>query len=127
MAKTHRPDGGGSAERLERLAAILEEMKAEEIVALDMRAIVDYTDFLLIATTRSPAHARAITQAVERALRAEGVRPYLPVEDESPQWVIMDHGDVVVHLMEAQTRRHYRLEGLWGDAESIALQGRASA
>ena len=113
--------------RVLRITEILDDVKAEEIVALDLRGVVDFTDFFVIATMRSPMQMRAVAAQVFSLLKTEGVRPFAPIEDESPHWTILDYGSVVIHLFDSDTRRHYRLEELWGDAEPYDWQSQATA
>ena len=97
------------------------ERKARELVALDVREIASFADTFVLATGTSERHVRAIAEAIEAALAARGERP-LGVEGASEgRWVLMDLGDVIVHIFQAEVRAHYDLERLWSDAPPIEL------
>lgn len=113
--------------RARRIAALLDDQKAEDIVILDLRGVADFADFFVIATARSTSHMRAAAHRLAEALRADRVRPFTPIEDESPNWTVMDYGDVIVHLFEPATREVYRLEDLWADAKPTEWEGCATA
>lgn len=113
--------------RVSRIGEILDEMKAVEIVALDLRGISDFTDFFVIATMQSSTQMRSALLRIEQELKAEGVRPFVPPELESPKWTVLDYGSVVVHLFDADARRFYALEELWGDGAEFEWQNQALA
>lgn len=113
--------------RVVRIAEVLDGLKAESILALDLRGVADFTDFFVIATMRSQTQMGAAADQIMASLRTDGVRPFSSPEDESPNWSVLDYGDVVVHLFEPRTRDHYRLEELWGDASEFHWQSRALA
>jgi ribosome-associated protein len=113
--------------RVQRIAQILDDLKSEEILALDLRGVADYADFFLIATMRSRPQMRAACVRISETLKAEGARPFSPPEDESPNWTILDYGDVVVHLFTPDARQHYALEQIWGDAGEFDWRNGAEA
>jgi ribosome-associated protein len=102
------------------LAAAVElavDRKALDVVTLDLRGMIGYADYFVIATGRSDRQTRAIHDAIHQGLkqryrllprRVEGVT--------EGNWVLMDYLDIVVHLFTPDTREFYRLEQLWGDA-----------
>ncbi len=116
MIELKNPELETAEGRAAHVAEIMDDLKAEEIVALDMRGVADFADFFLIATMRSASHMRSTARKIHDTLRAEGLRPFQPIEDESPRWTILDYGVVVVHLFDAEARQHYRLDLVWGDA-----------
>jgi ribosome-associated protein len=94
---------------------------ALDLVALDVRELSSFADAFVLATGTSERHVRAIAEAIEEALAARGERP-LGVEGASEgRWILMDLGDVIVHVFQAEVRAHYDLERLWSDAPRIAL------
>jgi len=105
-------------------ARLLDEVKAEQIVVLDLRKLSDVADFFVIATagTRRQAQAAA-TKLQEAAARRFGRRPGIEGYEDG-QWVLVDLFDVVVHLFEPHPRVHYDLDMLWGDAPKIKWQTR---
>ena len=91
----------------------LDDLKGREIVALSVTRLTDLTDFMVIATGGSNRHVRALVDQVIDVAKAGGA-PLLGVEGrENHEWVLVDLGDVVVHVMQAATREFYELERLW--------------
>ena len=105
-----------------RIAEIADAKGATDIVALDVRGLVGYTDFLLIATARNERQAKAIHDEVYGRLKKEDSMLPGTVEGErEAQWVLMDYLDTVLHLFVPATRDYYRLETLWGEAPRLEL------
>jgi ribosome-associated protein len=117
-----------SSEALAReIAAIADAKGAEEIVALDVRGLVGYTDFLLVATARNQRQAKAIQEEVQRALKDEGRLPSRTEGVSEAEWMLIDYLDCVLHVMTPETRDRYRLEQLWGEAPKLELDVRAAS
>ena len=96
-----------------QLRESLDDMKANDITVLDVQGKTSITDYLMIASARSDRHAKAIAERLVEDMRNRGVRP-LGVEGfESPSWILIDFCDVVVHIMQEETRQFYALEQLW--------------
>ena len=107
-----------------RLALLCRELadnkKAENIVILEVRELSSVTDFFVICTGTSEPHLRAIVDEITEKLREEhAVRPRAMDGTLQTAWVVMDFFDVIVHVMRADVREHYDLEGLWGDAPRV--------
>ncbi len=93
--------------------------KAEGLVILDVRGLTSIADAFLICSGRSNRQVSAIADHIERFLKKRGVRP-LGVEGKSEgHWVLMDYGNVIIHVFYSETRTFYDLEGLWIDARKI--------
>jgi ribosome-associated protein len=91
----------------------LEELKAQDLVVLDVRGIASFTDLMVVASGASTRQVKALADKVIEQCRSAGVRP-LGVEGErEAEWVLVDLGDIVVHVMLPQTRDFYNLEKLW--------------
>src|SRR5437588_604643 len=98
------------------------DRKAAEIVQLDLRGIVGFTDYFVICTGRSDRQIKAIHDAIYEGMKS--AHRLLPRRVEGlPQarWILMDYLDVVVHVFTPETRAYYRLEQLWGEAPAQAV------
>jgi len=96
---------------------------AEDPLALDVRDVVSFADTFLILTGRSDRHVQAIADAVLAAFDARGEKP-LGVEGQNEgRWVLLDFGDLIVHVFQREVREAYALERLWSDASVIGLAG----
>jgi ribosome-associated protein len=97
----------------------LEDAKTQNIAVLDVRKISDFTDYMVIATGTSNRHVQSSADKVVETLRGHGVRPVGIEGKQLGDWVLIDFGDVVVHLMREETRDFYNLEKLWSDAKRV--------
>ena len=115
--------GAGSEALARRLAELVDAKAASEIVALDMRTLVSYTDFLVICTARNERQARAIADEVKLRLKQE--QTLLPngseVEDAAG-WIVLDYLDCVLHVFTDEARQRYQLEDLWREAPRLEIQ-----
>jgi ribosome-associated protein len=103
------------------VAAAAIEKKAVALEILDVAGKVDYADFLVIMTGRSDRHAQALAQGIEEALRPKGIRPVAIEGLPNGRWVLLDFGDVVVHVFQDEARQLYDIEGLWLDARRLPV------
>lgn len=111
-----------------RLAELADSKKAENIVVLDMRELVSYTDLLVICTARNERQARAITDEVRHQVKHEDGRLPSGVEGDGPAgWVVLDYLDAVLHVFTSEARERYALEELWQDAPRLELDLGAAA
>lgn len=101
------------------IAEVAEAKRAEDIVILDLRDQTLVTDYFVICTGTSRVQIRAIAEAVAEELERQRFRGARE-GDEAAQWVLMDYGDVVVHVFGPEARAFYRLERLWSDAAVVA-------
>jgi len=105
-----------------QLAAIADSKKAEELVVLDMRGLVAYTDFLAICTARSERQAKAIVDEVRlRVKRETGLLPGGVDGGGDAGWTILDYLDCVLHVFTPEARQRYALEDLWHEAPRLEL------
>jgi ribosome-associated protein len=97
----------------------LEDAKARDIAVLDVRKISDFTDYMVIATGTSNRHVQSTADKIVDALRTHGVRAVGVEGGKTGDWVLIDFGDVVAHVMREEIRDFYNLEKLWSDARRI--------
>ncbi len=110
----------------EQIAASITEYmadrKALDIVQLDLRGIIGYTDYFLICTGRSDRQVKAIHDAIHQGMKDEhGLLPRRVEGVTDARWILMDYLDVIVHVFTPETRAYYRLEQLWGEAPAQAV------
>jgi ribosome-associated protein len=111
----------GPEELARRLAAIADDKGARDLVALDVRDLVGYTDYLLIATARNERQAKAIHDEIYHRMKRDGWLPARVEGEREAEWVLMDYLDCVVHVFTRELRDRYRLEVLWGEAPQLDL------
>lgn len=92
---------------------VLDEMKAQDLVKLDVSDKTSITDTMYICTGRSSRHVSAIADEVFLALKKQGYAHIRVTGTETGEWALIDCGDVIVHVMQAETRAQYNLEALW--------------
>jgi ribosome-associated protein len=100
---------------------ILEDGKAEDIVTIDLREKSDIADYLVIATGRSQRQIAALAQHLLDGMKAAGHGKLAAEGMRHGEWVLVDAGDVVIHLFRPETRTYYNLEKMWGEALSEAV------
>jgi len=109
-----------SADKARRAVEAALDVKAEDVVALDVSELSSFADAFVVCTGRSDRQVRAIADSVEKAARQAG-EPPLGIEGYAEgRWVLIDLDDVIVHVFTPETRQHYDLERLWSDAPQIA-------
>ncbi len=117
--------GAGAPTALElarRLADVATEKGATELVALDVRELVGYTDYLLVCTARNERQAKAIHDEVYvRLKREDGLLPASVEGEREARWILLDYFDCVLHIFVPELRERYRLERLWGEAPKLDL------
>jgi ribosome-associated protein len=101
--------------------AAAQDKKTLDLVVLDLRKGTAFTDFFVIGTGANARQVQAIADAIEEALRKQGVKPALIEGRARGEWVLLDYFDFIVHIFQPATRGFYGLERLWGDAERIEV------
>jgi len=104
-----------------RIASLAAERRAADVVLLDVRELVDYTDFFLLASGQSSRQNVSIAEHVVKTLKAEKRYALSKAGLESGSWICLDLGSVVVHVFDPETRVRYDLELLWADAPRVPL------
>lgn len=109
-------------ELIEKIALILYEKKAQDIVALDVSGMTVITDGMVIASGRSALQVKTLADEVEDRLSESGISPLRKEGQQEGRWVVLDYGSVLVHIFHTQEREFYQLERLWESGENrIAL------
>lgn len=93
---------------------VLSDRQALDIALLDIAKTSTFTDFFVIATAQSPLHFNALQEHLEKALAEHGVRLRHREGSAESGWLLLDFGDLIVHVFTAERREYYRLEELWG-------------
>jgi ribosome-associated protein len=112
-------------DRLDRAALVVEAAlarKAEDVVALDVREVTSFADTFVLATGRSDRQVRAIADAILEAVEARGGQALGREGYREARWILLDLGDVIVHVFQPQVRSHYDLDRLWSDAPPLELE-----
>ncbi len=100
-------------------AAAAEAKLGEHVVVLDVQEHTHVTDYFVIASGTNRIQIRAISESIEEAMRTAGERPGRTEGRDAEQWVLLDFGNVVVHIFAPFQREYYGLERLWGDAAVV--------
>lgn len=109
-------------------ARIAEETRGTDVRVLDLRGLTDVFDYFVVATGSSRRQLHAMADEIEKAVkqdlhdRKRGGEGY-----EEGRWIILDYGDVMVHLFDAEAREYWDLEHLWGDAKRVPVQPAGAA
>ncbi|OGV64408.1 MAG: ribosome silencing factor [Lentisphaerae bacterium RIFOXYB12_FULL_65_16] len=97
-----------------RCVEVCEDRKAGDVILFDVRNISVLADFYILCTANSEPHLRAVQDHLHQELAKTGVRPRGREGVAASRWVIVDYGDVLIHVMDPERRDYYRLEELWG-------------
>jgi len=117
-----------SEELAAAIAAYADDKKAHSIVELDLRGVVDYTDYFVICSGASNRQVKSIHDGIQLGCKSE--HALLPTRVEGlpgAQWVLMDYLDVIVHVFMPEVREYYDLERLWGEVPARAIGAAAAA
>jgi ribosome-associated protein len=117
---TARASAEHKARRAARAAL---DKKAVGLTVLDVQGVSSVTDYFLVCSGRSAPHVKTIADAIREELKEDGVRPLHAEGQPESGWVLLDYGDVLMHVFLEDTRAYYALERLWGDAPSIPVDG----
>jgi ribosome-associated protein len=110
-------------DRVIAAARVAEENKGHDIVVLDIRELTKAFDYFLIVTGSSRRQLHAIGDEIQRKLAGEMGDECLSVSGHTEgKWIVIDYGDIVIHLFEPETRKYYALEELWGKGIKVAVQ-----
>jgi ribosome-associated protein len=119
--ESQAPPEPSSEELARRIGSIADDKGATELIALDVRSLVGYTDFLVIGTARNERQAKAIHDEVYHQLKRAGRLPATVEGEREAEWILMDYLDCILHVFTPELRERYRLEVLWGEAGRLEL------
>lgn len=103
-----------------RCARALDDKKGADIVFMDLRNVNSYLDYFIIATGNSRIHCRSLARELEKFMHDLGIRQRNKPDYDSG-WIILDCGELIVHIFTQEMREYYQLEKLWGDAQRLAF------
>jgi ribosome-associated protein len=123
VSRSPRGRAGDGARHVALAAArVAEENRGSDVHVLDLRKVTDVFDYFVIATGSSRRQMHAMADEIKQSLKQSQHDVPSSVEGyEDGRWIVMDYGDVVVHLFDAESREYWDLENLWGDAERVSL------
>ena len=102
-----------------RAAHLAQDMKANDVVLLNLQGVTDMTDYFVIASGTSDTHVRSIGEHIIAEMKKQGVRVHHVEGVQQGRWVLLDFVDFVVHIFHPTLRTFYQIERLWSDAEVV--------
>ncbi|MBE6788260.1 MAG: ribosome silencing factor [Ruminococcaceae bacterium] len=111
-----------SLEKAIKIGKIIDDKKGEDVAVLKVAGITSITDYYVIATAKNTVHAKSLCDEIEEKLKKCDVVPNNIEGYQSAMWILMDYGNVIVHIFYEETRKFYDLERLWMDAERITTK-----
>ena len=102
-----------------RIVDLVSDVKGEDIVLIDLRELTPISDYFVICSGTSTRQIEAIWQEISETLKKEGVNAYRREGDADAGWILIDLGDVVVHIFSPPQREYYRLDDLWSNAKTV--------
>ena len=109
-----------STKLIKTVVAALEEIKAYDIEVLEVSGITALFDYIIIASADSSRQTRALANNVQEKIKAAGGQVYSQEGEQSGEWVLVDLGDAIVHIMQPTVRDYYNLEALWDEAKTVS-------
>jgi len=104
----------------QKVVTILEDKKGEDILLLDIQEVCSFTDYFVLCSGPSERTLKALAQEVQMKLKAEDIRKAMSVEgDPEGGWILVDYGDVILHIFSPAVRTYYQLEELWNDGKVL--------
>lgn len=95
------------------------DKQADDIVMLDMREVCTFADYFVVCSGGSERQVKAVADAIDEALSREGAKNHRSEGGVESGWLLMDYGDVIIHIFDSTQREYYKLEKLWGKATPL--------
>lgn len=108
-------------EKLELIIKTLDSKRGEDIQAIKIADLTILADYFVIVNGTSNTHAKTLADEVEFQLTQKGEEPLRREADTGNTWIVLDYGDIIIHIFYKDTRNFYKLEGLWADGEQIDI------
>ena len=112
-----------SLELARAAASILDDKKAQDIKAIKVRDLTIVADYFVIAGASSTTHVKSLADEVEFQLKQRQIQPLRVEGYGSASWILIDYGEVIVHIFNEEARDYYKLERLWADGQLVDLTG----
>lgn len=107
------------AEKARRIVDIASDRQASDILLLDVGEVCSFADYFVIFNSETYRHTEALRQEIAKGLEEQGVRALHVEGDSDSGWVLLDYGDIIVHIFAKAERAYYRLDDLWKDATTV--------
>lgn len=108
-------------EKLELIIKTLDSKRGEDIQAIKVSDLTILADYFVIVNGTSNTHSRTLADEVDFVLSQNGVEPIRREADTGNTWIVLDYGDIIIHVFYKETRNFYKLEGLWADGEQLDI------
>ena len=108
-------------EKIKLMVKALDSKRGEDIQVIKIADLTILADYFVIVNGTSNTHARTLADEVEFQLSQKGIEPERREADTGNTWIILDYGDIIVHVFYKETRNFYKLEGLWADGEPVDI------
>ena len=108
-------------QKLKTALKVALDKKAENPVVIDLRELTTLSDYFVVLSATSDTHARTIADEIKKKLKEKGILPLSVEGYESANWILIDYGDVIVHIFRPEVRELYNLESLWMDAPRVEV------
>ncbi len=122
-AKVSSSEGPEAKELSDFIQGVLDENSAQDVIEIDIRGKSSIADYLLVASGRSNRHVSALADYVQRGLKDRGFKNLVVEGQEASDWVLIDAGDVILHIFRPEVRVFYNIEKIWSVPLPEGLQG----
>ena len=110
-------------EKIKLMVKALDSKRGEDIQVIKIADLTILADYFVIVNGTSNTHARTLADEVEFQMSQKGIEPLRREADTGNTWIVLDYGDIIIHVFYKETRSFYKLEGLWADGEQLDISG----